>query len=86
MEKPPHIPVVGLLLELQPLHVGQVGGELLRKAFSQSFRGVEVLHVQDLLVLVLLGLGLQLLPGQLAFSQVDEEVAQGLEIVTPGLL
>ena len=68
VEQPAQVAVVRLFLELQALHVGQVADKLFGEAFSQSFRGVEVLHVQDLLVLVLLGLGFQLLPGQLALG------------------
>ena len=55
-------------------------------AFAQDLDGRGHLLLADALVLLPLGGGLESLPGQGAQVEVHEDVAQGLQVVTPGLL
>ena len=77
---------VGLGLELERAAVGEVLGELRGAALAQGGDGDGLLLLHNELVLLGGRLGLEALPGKAALEEVDEDVADGLEVVTAGLL
>jgi hypothetical protein len=77
--------VIGLVLEAQVAHVGEVLVELLRVAIAEVLDGSGLLLLSDLLVLLLVRGSLQALPGKTSTEEVHEHVAKGLEIVTTRL-
>lgn len=85
-EELPEELVVGLLLELEGAAVVHVGGELDGEALALDFDGSGHLLLLDLLVLLRLVVGLHTLPGERPLRQVEQDVADGLEVVPPALL
>lgn len=77
---------VGLGLELEGAAVGEVLGELGRAALAKGRNGDGLLLLHNELVLLGGRLGLEALPREAALEEVDEDVADGLEVVTAGLL
>mmetsp|Transcript_8789 Transcript_8789/g.23731 ORF Transcript_8789/g.23731 Transcript_8789/m.23731 type:complete len:334 (-) Transcript_8789:165-1166(-) len=77
---------VWLGLELEGSAVRQVLGELRWAALAQGWDGDALLLLHDELVLLGGGLGLESLPWESSLEEVDEDVPDGLEIVTTGLL
>jgi len=78
--------VIGSVLETKVANVGQVLVELLWEAITEVLDGSSLLLLTNFLVLLLVGGSLEALPGQTAAEEVHEHVAEGLEIVTTGLL
>ncbi len=74
--------VVWSLVEAQRTHVVQQHAELDRQAFAEHLGQVRDLAVEDLLVLLALVRRLDALPGQRAFEEVHQHVAQGLQVVS----
>jgi hypothetical protein len=66
--------------------VREVVPELGRESAAQLVGVRGLLALQDALVLLLLGGGLQALPGQAAAQEVHQHEAQGLDVVAPALL
>lgn len=66
--------------------MGEVVPELRREAAAQLVGVRGLLALQDALVLLLLGGGLEALPGQAAAQEVHEHEAQGLNVVAAALL
>jgi len=77
---------VGLGLELERAAVGQVLGELGGASLAQGGDGDGLLLLHNEFVLLGGRLGLEALPGEAALEEVDEDVADGLEVVAAGLL
>jgi hypothetical protein len=78
--------VVGLLLELQVAGEGQVLREFVGVALAEDFNRGRQFFFLDAFVLVLLGCGLEGLPGEHAPEEVHGHVADALEVVPAGLL
>ena len=78
--------VVGRLLEAQSATVVEIHGELGGEALAQDLDGRAHLLLADLLVLLLLGGGLEALPGQRAAIEVHAHVAERLHVVASALL
>mmetsp|Transcript_26465 Transcript_26465/g.85551 ORF Transcript_26465/g.85551 Transcript_26465/m.85551 type:complete len:289 (+) Transcript_26465:3-869(+) len=85
-EEAPEVGYVGVLLEAEAAAVGEVLGELAGAAGAEGRDGDLLLLFEDELVLAVGRLGLEALPGEAASEEVDEDVADGLEVVSPGLL
>jgi len=66
--------------------VTSVQNALTGVSFTQDLDGRGHLLLADALVLLPLGGRLEALPGQGAQVEVHEDVAQGLQVITPGLL
>ena len=80
------VAVVGLVLEAERAVVVEVGGELGGEALAECLDGGRHLLLGDAVVLLLLGLGLETLPGEGAAEEVEEDVADGLEVIAAALL
>ena len=80
-----HPHVVRRLLELEVAAVLEVLLELGGVAFAEFIDRRVELTLEDLLELVRLGGGLQVLPGEVAAEEVHEEVADAFEVVAPAL-
>ncbi|KAL7554876.1 hypothetical protein ACHAWF_018693 [Thalassiosira exigua] len=85
-EHPPQVGNVGLGLELEAAAVREVLRELAGTSLAQGGDGDGLLLLHDELVLLGGALGLEALPGEPALEEVDEDVADGLEVVAAGLL
>mmetsp|Transcript_28078 Transcript_28078/g.56921 ORF Transcript_28078/g.56921 Transcript_28078/m.56921 type:complete len:201 (-) Transcript_28078:1108-1710(-) len=85
-EHSPEVGDVGLRLELEGAAVGQVLGELRRAALAEGGDGDGLLLLHDQLVLLGGALGLEALPREASLEEVDEDVADGLEVVAAALL
>ena len=77
---------VGLGLELERAAVGEILGKLGGAALAEGGDGNGLLLLHNELVLLGGRLGLEALPREAALEEVDEDVADGLEVVTAGLL
>ncbi|KAJ8577597.1 hypothetical protein ON010_g1609 [Phytophthora cinnamomi] len=86
LEETLEVGVVGLVVEAQRAAVLEVGAELGGVALAEYLDGGVHLLLHNLLVLLLLGVGLESLPRQAAADEVHVHVAQGLEVVTTALL
>lgn len=80
------VAVVGLVVETQRTSVIQVDGKLVGEATAKDLGGSSHLLLHNAVVLLLLGGSLQTLPGQGATAEVEHDVAQGLHVITTGLL
>ena len=78
--------IVGLLLELQSTAVLHELAELARVAATELFQASLNLLLLDVVVLLVLGASREALPWELAFNKVEQNVTDGFEIVTAGLL
>lgn len=78
--------VVRLVVEAQGAAVLEVGGEFHGEALAEHLDGRGHLLLADLLVLLLLGGGLEALPGQGPPQEVHEDIAQGLDVIPAALL
>merc|ERR1719221_742402 len=86
LEKPAQVGVVWPVLEPQTPAVVEVCHELAREVLAQDlYRGRHLL-LHDLLILLLLRVGFQALPGQAPANEVHENVADCLQIIAPALL
>ena len=85
-EKRPHVGVVWLLIELQSSRVVAVLVELVREASAEVLDFGQDFLFFDFFVLVLDVSGSQILPGQGASEEVQEDVAQRFDVVSSGLL
>mmetsp|Transcript_33103 Transcript_33103/g.98391 ORF Transcript_33103/g.98391 Transcript_33103/m.98391 type:complete len:313 (+) Transcript_33103:197-1135(+) len=86
LEEPPKVGVVRPVLEAQATAVRQIRRERLREAFAELLDRRDLLQLTDLLVLLLLAVSHQPLPGELATVEIHEHVADGLEVVASALL
>ncbi len=77
---------VGLGVELEGARVGQELGKLTGAALAQLCDGHLLLLFQNEAILLLGVLGLEALPGQRALEEVDQHVADGLQVVAATLL
>ena len=82
----PEIHVVRSLLEPQTSAVVEIHRELCWEPFAENFNWCRHLLLAYLLVLLLLGCGLEPLPGQAPSVEVHEDVAQTLHVVAAALL
>jgi len=82
----PEIHVVRSLFEPQTSAVVEIHRELCWEPFAENFNWCRHLLLADLLVLLLLGCGLEPLPRQTSSVEIHENVAQALHIVTSALL
>lgn len=80
------IVVVGGILESEVADIGKIFGKLLGEAFAEVLDHGRLLLLTNLLVLLLVGSGLEALPGKASTEEVHEDMAQGLKIVTTRLL
>lgn len=85
-EHTPEVSNIGLGLELQRSAVGQVLGKLGRTSLAESGDGDGLLLFHNQLVLFGGRLGLESLPRKTSLEEVDQNVADGLEIVSARLL
>jgi hypothetical protein len=76
---------VRLGLELEGTAVGEVFGKLRRTSLAESGDGDGLLLFHDKLVLLGGRLGLESLPWKSSLEEVNEDVSDGLEIVSAGL-
>lgn len=79
-------PVVGLLLELQLAAVLHVLTELGRVSTAKLLQRSLNLLLLDVVVLFILGATWKSLPWELTLEEVEEDVTDGLQIVSPRLL
>mmetsp|Transcript_111386 Transcript_111386/g.311307 ORF Transcript_111386/g.311307 Transcript_111386/m.311307 type:complete len:290 (+) Transcript_111386:3-872(+) len=86
LEELPKSFVVGAFGEVQAPARLQVDAELVREARAEVAEGHRLLLLADLPVLLLLGLRIQAGPRQHATEEVEEHVADGLEVVATALL
>mmetsp|Transcript_1763 Transcript_1763/g.5240 ORF Transcript_1763/g.5240 Transcript_1763/m.5240 type:complete len:352 (+) Transcript_1763:405-1460(+) len=86
LEQALEVVVVRLVVEAQRAAVLKVDAELVRVALAEGLEGGRDLLLHDALVLLLLGVGAQALPGQRAAQEVHEHEAERLQIVAPALL
>lgn len=82
----PQVGVVGFVVETQGTGVVQVDSKLIGVATAQDLSGGGHLLLHNTIVLLLLGGGLQTLPGEGATAEIKHDIAQRLHIVTTGLL
>jgi len=82
----PEIHVVWSLLKPQSTAVVEIHGKLCWETFAQNFYWGRHLLLTDLLVLLLLGGGLQSLPGQTSSVEIHQDVSQAFHVVTSALL
>lgn len=85
-EKLSEIVVVGGFEELELPHVAHVYGEFFGVALAEDLDRSVSLTVADLLVALLERVGFEALPGEGTAQEVHEHVADGFEVVSPGLL
>ena len=86
LEKALEVGVIGPVLEAEGAAVFKVGAEFGRVALAQLFGRGRHLAVHDALVLLLLGVGLEALPGEGAADEVHEDVAERFQVVAAALL
>ena len=86
LEQVAQVGVVGLFVEAQVARVGEVGRELGGEALAEHVYGGGEFLFHDALVLLVLVLGLEVLPGERAAQEVHHDVAQGLQVVAATLL
>lgn len=85
-EKFAEIIVVGLVLKTKVADVCEVLGKLFGESFTEILDGSGLLLLANLLILLLVSSSLEALPRQATTEEVHENVAQGLEIISSGLL
>lgn len=86
MEDLAEIGVIGAFLELEGANIGKVEGELWGKVPAERVDVGVTLLLEDLFVLFLLGGSLKALPRKAPLDKVHQDVAEGLQIIPPGLL
>ena len=86
LEQLGEVQVVRALVELEVLAVVEVLLELDGEALAQHLRGDAELLLEDAVVLLLLGGGLEALPWQRPLAEVHEDVPEGLQVVAAALL
>lgn len=80
---------MGFLFKFETLDVLEVAEEdqgVFAVGFDEGVDGSHLLEPADLSVFFGFGVDLDALPGQLADQEVEQQVAQGLEVVSPALL
>lgn len=85
-EELPQVRVIRLVVESQGPSVVQENGKLVREATAEKIGGCGHLFLHDPVVLLLLGGGLETLPGEGTTEEIHEDVGEGFEIVATGLL
>ena len=85
-EEFPQVRVIGFVVEPQGPSVVQEDGELVREATAEKVRGSGHLLLHDPVVLLLLGCGLETLPGERAAEEVHEDVSERFEVIAARLL
>ena len=86
LEEALEVGVIGPVLKAEGAAVFKVGAEFGRVALAQLFGRGRHLAVHDALVLLLLGVGLEALPGEGAADEVHEDVAERFQVVAAALL
>mmetsp|Transcript_39474 Transcript_39474/g.118192 ORF Transcript_39474/g.118192 Transcript_39474/m.118192 type:complete len:278 (+) Transcript_39474:153-986(+) len=86
LQQSPHVSIVRTVLEAQTATVVQIGDKLAGEVLAENLnrRGHLLLH--DLLVLLLLGVCLQALPGQAPPVEVHQHITHGLQVIATALL
>ncbi len=79
------VSVVRPVLKTQRLAVGEIIAELRREASAELVRVCGLFALQNALVLLLLGGGLEALPGQRAAQKVHQHKAQRFNVVATAL-
>ena len=77
--------VVGLVVEAERARIIEVDGELVGKAATEYLGGRGHLLLHDAVILLLLGGGLETLPGELAPAEVQHDVSERLHVITTRL-
>lgn len=80
------VAVVRLVVEAERAGVVEIDGELVGESTAENLGGGGHLLLHDAVVLLLLGSSLESLPGKGATAEVEHNVAEGLHVVTAGLL
>lgn len=78
--------IIRLVIETQGTGVVQVDGKLVRETTAQDLGGSRHLLLHDTVVLLLLGSGLESLPGEGSTAEVEHDITKGLHVITAGLL
>ena len=78
--------VVRLVIEAERAGVVEVDGELVGEAAAEDLGGSGHLLLHNAVVLLLLGGSLQALPREATAAEVEHNVAEGLHVITAGLL
>ena len=86
LEQLSQVSEIRFLLELERAAVVHINCKLLREALAEGLDGGRELLITDLLILVLLGFSGEALPRQAAFVEVHEDEANGLQVISAGLL
>jgi hypothetical protein len=77
--------IIGRLVKGQFPDVVEVDGKLLRVPLDQFRDRRRLLLLADLFVFLLVGRGLETLPRQSSAKEVEEDMAEGLQVVSAGL-
>ena len=85
-EHPPQVCNIRLRIKLQAAAICKVLCELGGASLAQRWNGNGLLLLHDELVLRRGALGLQSLPGQSTLEEVHQDVPDGFEVITAGLL
>lgn len=78
--------IVGLVVEAKGTGVVQKDAKLVGEAATEEVSGGRHLLLHDAVVLLLLGRGLEALPGKRTAEEVHKDVGEGLQVITTGLL
>lgn len=78
--------IVRRILKVELPAIIDVGSELGRKIFAEFFDGSGDLDLFDAFVLLLLGLGMESLPGQGTAAEIHQHIPQSLQVVPATLL
>ena len=85
-EEFPQVRVIGLVVEPQGPGVVQEDGELVRETTAEKVGGCGHLLLHDPVVLLLLGSGLETLPGERATEEVHQDIGERFEVIAARLL
>ena len=77
--------VIRLVVEAESAGVVKEDAELVGETTAQKVGGSRHLLLHDAVVLLLLGGGLEALPGKSATKEVHEDVCKGLDVIPAGL-
>lgn len=78
--------VIRLVVEAERTSVVQVDGKFVGESTAKNLGGSRHLLLHDAVVLLLLGGGLESLPGKGSAAEVEHDIAERLHVVTAGLL
>ena len=85
LEKPLQVSIIRTVFEAEGAAVLKVGTELSRITLAELLRRSRHFSIHDTLVLLLLGIGLESLPGKRSPDEIHEDIAEGFEVVAAAL-